>query len=73
MRSLFAKVREEIDESQFWRYQKNISHGLQEYIEALSFIHYLEYGTLVSFTEVQRSLSDENGVRVCSFPLQFCA
>jgi hypothetical protein len=34
------------------------------YIEALSFAHYLERGTLVPYDEVQLSLSDENGIPV---------
>lgn len=34
------------------------------YIEALGFAHYLEHGTLVSYQEVQLSLSDENGIPV---------
>jgi len=34
------------------------------YIEALGFAHYLEHGTLVSYEEVQLTLSDENGIPV---------
>lgn len=34
------------------------------YIEALGFAHYLEHGTMVSYEEVQLSLSDENGIPV---------
>lgn len=59
---LFASIRQEIPRDQFWRYQRNVSPGLQEYIEALSFTHYLETGQLVSYNQVQQSLSDENGV-----------
>ena len=44
IQSLFVKIREDIDEVRFWRYSRAISPGLQEYIEALSFIHYLENG-----------------------------
>jgi hypothetical protein len=34
------------------------------YIEALGFAHYLEHGTLVSYEDVQLSLSDENSIPV---------
>lgn len=30
--------------------------GLQEYIEALSFCHYIEHGTLISLQEVRQTL-----------------
>jgi hypothetical protein len=37
---------------------------LFRYIEALSFAHYLGHGTLVTFTQVQSTLSDNNGIPV---------
>lgn len=61
---MFAAIRGELQGDRFWRYQRQVSPGLQEYIEALSFTHYLETGTLVSFEEVQKTLSDEHGVAV---------
>ncbi|KAH9937453.1 Translin [Fomitopsis serialis] len=61
VQNLFAGMREEVAEDRFWRHQRNVSPGLQEYIEALSFAHYLECGTLISYEEVQRSLSDADG------------
>lgn len=61
---LFAAIREELQGQRFCRYQRNVSSGLQEYIEAMSFAHYLETGKLVSFDEVQQSLTDETGVPV---------
>lgn len=66
IQDLFAAMREEVAGDRFWRYQRNVSPGLQEYIEALSFAHYLECQTLISYAEVQRSLSDAGGVPVCS-------
>ena len=59
-------MRNEVAGDRFWRYQRNVSPGLQEYIEALSFAHYLEHQTLISYAEVQESLSDAYGVPVCS-------
>lgn len=35
--------------------------GLEEYIEALSFMWYLQHGGLVPLDNVQKALSDENG------------
>jgi len=43
---------------------------LQEYIEALSFAHYLEFRALISYEEVQKSLSDEDGVPYFPLPLE---
>lgn len=64
VQNLLAAIRGEVEGDRFWRYQRNVSPGLQEYIEALSFAHYLETGTLVSFNQVQQSLSDKDGVPV---------
>lgn len=58
---MFAAMRQELTGERFPRYQKNVSPGLQEYIEALSFAHYLEHKTLVSYEQVQSSLSDDEG------------
>jgi hypothetical protein len=33
--------------------------GMEEYIEASSFLHYLDRGTLITLEEVQRNLSDK--------------
>ncbi|THH32327.1 hypothetical protein EUX98_g1863 [Antrodiella citrinella] len=60
IQKLFAVVGTEVEGDRFWRYQKNVSPGLQEYIEALSFTHYLETGKLVSYDEVQQTLSHES-------------
>ena len=41
------------------------SPGLEEYIEALSFLHYLEKQSLITLTEIQSTLSDsETGKQV---------
>jgi len=55
-----------------WRYVQNISGGLQEYIEALSFVYYVEHGRLVTYEQVQAILCDDAGQHVgwvaCSAP-----
>ena len=64
VQKLLASIASEVQGDRYWRYQRNVSPGLQEYIEALSFAHYLETGKLVTFNEVQLSISDEHGVPV---------
>lgn len=45
------------------------SAGLEEYIEGLSFLHYLETRNLISLREVQDTLSDkETGEQVSLSP-----
>ncbi|ETW87547.1 hypothetical protein HETIRDRAFT_469678 [Heterobasidion irregulare TC 32-1] len=56
---LFKAMRPELTGDRFWRYQHSVSPGLQEYIEALSFAYYIEHGMLITYADVQRSLSDE--------------
>lgn len=60
----FAEMRPDLEGDQFWRYQRAISPGLQEYIEALSFAHYLTHNSLITWAEVQNRLSDESGTPV---------
>ncbi|ODN81066.1 hypothetical protein L202_03161 [Cryptococcus amylolentus CBS 6039] len=59
------EVREEEEEDGwewgFWKWRKSVTPGLEEYIEGLSFMWYLEHGSLVSLEDVQKAVSDENG------------
>lgn len=41
-----------------WRYQRQISGGIQEYMEAISFEHYLRHQTLITLAEASKSLPD---------------
>lgn len=58
-----------------WGRDDHSSGGLQEYIEAISFLHFLEHdGGLISLDEVQARLTDSAGQPVrlsppCSFLL----
>ena len=65
---IYAGLRDELAGDRFWRYQRTVSSGLQEYIEALSFAYYLEHRSLISYDEVQLTLSDEHGVPVRIVP-----
>jgi len=70
VQGMFANVRHEVVGDRFWRYQRQVSPGLQEYIEALSFAHYLETGKLISYKEVQKTLSDDQGTPYFPLPLE---
>ncbi|KAG6910594.1 hypothetical protein DXG01_009545 [Tephrocybe rancida] len=67
VQKLYASLKLELEGDRFWRYQRQVSPGLQEYIEALSFAHYLQHKSLISFDEVQKTLCDPDGVPY--FPL----
>lgn len=61
---MYAAMVPELQGDNFWRYQAQVSPGLQEYIEALAFAHYLEHDALITYDDVQRTLSDSDGVPV---------
>jgi len=65
----YAKLQSELEGDKFWRYQRQVSPGLQEYIEALSFAHYLDHGSLITYEEVQRTLMDPQGVEYFPLPV----
>ncbi|KAG6832248.1 hypothetical protein H0H92_004213 [Tricholoma furcatifolium] len=65
--NIYASIKHELEGDRFWRYERQVSPGLQEYIEALSFAHYLEHKSLITFDEVQKTLCDADGVP--HFPL----
>ena len=41
-----------------WRYQRQISGGIQEYMEAVSFEHYIRHQTLITIEEAKRLLPE---------------
>ena len=54
--TMLRSIAHELAGPSFWRYAHNISSGLQEYIEALSFVHYIQCGGLVSYERAQANL-----------------
>jgi predicted translin family RNA/ssDNA-binding protein len=60
---IYAGLKHEVEGDLFWRHHRQISPGLQEYIEALSFAYYLEHKALISFDDVQKSLCEPEGRR----------
>ena len=58
--AMLRSIAHELVGPNFWRYAHQISSGLQEYIEALSFAHYVEHGGLVSYEQAQANLCDDS-------------
>jgi predicted translin family RNA/ssDNA-binding protein len=56
IQALFEAVVPEQLEIKGWRYQRQLSAGIQEYIEAVSFDHYIRTQTLISHAECQARL-----------------
>ncbi|KAL8703838.1 MAG: hypothetical protein Q9201_002988 [Fulgogasparrea decipioides] len=53
IKELFTSVAPDLQGLNGWRYQKQISGGCQEYVEAISFQRYLETQTLITHGEAQ--------------------
>ncbi|GAA6015604.1 hypothetical protein JCM10207_008141 [Rhodosporidiobolus poonsookiae] len=56
LRRLFEKVQGEVRGEDFWRYERSISPGIQEYLEGFTFYYYLQHHTLPTLAEAQASL-----------------
>jgi len=54
----FASIIPDLAGINAWRYQHQISGGLQEYMEAISFEHYLRHQTLITIDEAAKSLPE---------------
>ncbi|RHZ53737.1 translin family protein [Aspergillus thermomutatus] len=57
--ALFQNVIPDVTGLNSWRYQRQLSGAIQEFIEALSFNHYLQTQTLISHAEVVARLPAE--------------
>ena len=55
--ALFASIAPDLQGLNAWRYQRQISSGIQEHVEAISFQHYLETGKIISFDEMEAKLN----------------
>jgi len=53
---LFSSIVPDLQGINAWRYQRNISGGIQEFMEAISFQHYLETQTLITHAQAQSKL-----------------
>lgn len=52
----FKKVSRDLQGTNFYRYERNISSGMQEYFEALSFQYYLESQTIITLDQASSKL-----------------
>ena len=52
----FTSVAPDLEGINSWRYQRQISSGIQEYVEAISLQHYCEAQHLITFEEAQSKL-----------------
>ncbi|KAA6410290.1 MAG: translin-associated factor [Lasallia pustulata] len=53
---LFTAVSPDLEGVNAWRYQKQVAGGVQEYVEGVSFRHYLETQRLVTYAEAQSKI-----------------
>jgi len=60
IQKLFTSMAPDLQGSNAWRYQRQISPGIQEFMEALSFQHYLSHQSLI--TPDQASLATGEGI-----------
>ncbi|BGP22171.1 translin-associated factor X [Rhodotorula toruloides] len=56
LRVLFEKLQGEVQGADFWRYQRSVSPGIQEYLEGFTFYYYLQHHSLPTLEEAQASL-----------------
>ncbi|GAA5826207.1 hypothetical protein JCM11251_007208 [Rhodosporidiobolus azoricus] len=56
LRVLFEKLQGEVQGEAFWRYERSVSPGIQEYLEGFTFYYYLQHHSLPTLAEAQSSL-----------------
>ena len=54
--ALVDKAKTELQNSNTWRYQRNISPGVQEFVEALTFQYYIEHQRIPTYESTQELL-----------------
>lgn len=55
---LFKSIAPELTGTNSWRYQRQVSGGIQEFIEAISFEHYIQTQSLITRDEVAAQLPE---------------
>ena len=58
MNKQFISIAPDLAGINAWRYQRQISGGIQEYMEAISFEQYLRHQTLISIEEARKTLPE---------------
>ncbi|KZT61348.1 Translin [Calocera cornea HHB12733] len=69
IKGLFESISEQLQGNDFWRFQRTVSPGLQEFIEAYGFAYYLEHNALLPYDKMQTYFSNDAGVPY--FPLPY--
>ncbi|KAM0750002.1 Translin [Meredithblackwellia eburnea MCA 4105] len=57
LRLLFSKVAVEVQGQDFWRYEKSISPGIQEFIEGYTFYYFLQHDDIPTLQQVQDAIN----------------
>ncbi|GAA5920658.1 hypothetical protein JCM6882_003450 [Rhodosporidiobolus microsporus] len=60
LRALFEQLQGEVQGEAFWRYERSVSPGIQEYLEGFTFYYYLQHHSLPTLAEAQASLLPPN-------------
>ena len=58
IQKLFSTLSQDLKGIDAWRYQRQISGGIQEYMEAVSFAHYLKNQTLITQSEASATIPE---------------
>jgi len=66
----FHKIIRELEGQEYWRYQRAFSPGLQEFVEAVTFLQYLRDGTLLTMDHICTMITPSNG-ELSSFHINF--
>jgi len=60
VRKSIEKIVDELEGHDYWQYHRLFSPGIQEYIEAVSFLEYIETGTLLTLEKAESDINDSN-------------
>ncbi|KAF2073701.1 hypothetical protein CYY_004989 [Polysphondylium violaceum] len=55
---LFGTIITELNNQEYWKFQRSFTWGVQEYIESFSFLYFLENGTLIPLDYIHNSIKE---------------
>lgn len=58
IKELIGKASNDLKEANIWRYQRNISPAIQEFVEAITFRYYIQYQAVPTHIETQTLVGD---------------
>ncbi|EGC34512.1 hypothetical protein DICPUDRAFT_79738 [Dictyostelium purpureum] len=59
---LFEVIIKELDQQEYYKFQRAFSMGIQEFVEAVSFQYYLEHSSLISVDEIINPMKESLGL-----------